>query len=235
MLKTMETPVDSVWLVVEKEVAPEQAMVRDVALLAKAAELSTVIFRVYNWSERALSLGRLQSTAALDMAQVEADGLAVVQRPTGGRAILHGGDLCYSVCIPPENRDWGTSVEQTYRIIAPLLQQFLRNLGVDAQVERGAKRASERFSCFGATAPLELVAAGEKLIGSAQYRSAQGVLQQGSLPLNECFRDVVRYGARSRGGAAKGVALAQLLGREPCFEELVAAFREALPVPYELF
>ena len=52
------------------------------------------------WSPPALSLGRFQPDDDVDRDACARLGVDVVRRPTGGKALLHGGDLTYAVALP---------------------------------------------------------------------------------------------------------------------------------------
>ncbi len=138
--------------------------------------------RFYTWKPAAISLGYHQHHWSQHWQHVTWQGepLALVRRPTGGRAVLHQGDLTYAVVTSglPTNR------LQAYETICEFLVQGWRSLGVElhyGQMKRGYLRNP---NCFGtATGADLLLANGAKLIGSAQLRRGSGVLQHGSMPL----------------------------------------------------
>jgi lipoate-protein ligase A len=79
--------------------------------------------------------------------------------------------------------------------------------------------------CFAEPVEGEVVAAGAKLVGSAQRRMGEVLLQHGSLPIHD---DQALVAALLSAGAPAQVAdapatLVGLLGAEPRWEELVAA------------
>jgi lipoate-protein ligase A len=120
----------------------------------------------------------------LDVAVIEQAGIEVVVRPTGGRAVLHGDDLTYSVALPEETAAiYG--ITKLYTILSEALQAGFRQVGMEVELARG-NRGELRPSaqpCFASTARYELVVGGKKIVGSAQRRLRGGVLQQGSIPL----------------------------------------------------
>ena len=74
--------------------------------------------RFYQWSQPTLSLGAGQKLPEqLSLERLHSLGLAVVRRPTGGRAVLHGGDLTY--CVVAGEKD-GFPNSVTAGIPAPL-------------------------------------------------------------------------------------------------------------------
>ncbi|MFN8028384.1 MAG: hypothetical protein U0W40_19100 [Acidimicrobiia bacterium] len=61
----------------------------------------------------ALTLGRFQPDDDVDHAACAARGVDVVRRPTGGRALLHGADVTYSVAFAPPGGDAARSTTST--------------------------------------------------------------------------------------------------------------------------
>src|SRR5689334_6142775 len=73
-------------------------MAIDHALMARARRTGERVLRVYTWSAPTLSLGRHQSARGrIDPKVIEAHGVSLVRRPTGGRALLHHREVTYSV------------------------------------------------------------------------------------------------------------------------------------------
>ena len=153
----------------------------DEALLATAAAGGGATLRLYGWDGPWLSLGYGQPDARALLEACAAAGVGVVHRATGGRAVLHGGDLTYALAAPEALLPPG--LEATYRLISGALASALGQLGVD--VTAGPKGApagpSDGFDCFTEPGLDALCAAGRKLVGSAQRRRKGGVLQHGSI------------------------------------------------------
>jgi lipoate-protein ligase A len=174
--------------------------------------------RLYSWSPPALSLGRRQPAAgAHDAAYLEAAGIGLVRRATGGRAVLHEHERTYSVTGCLRRPPFEGCVLETYRRITEALVEALRVLGVDAEglePERGAAADPGPFGppvCFDRTGAHEIAAGGRKLVGSAQLRRRGAFLQHGSILLRS---DPVRL-SKAIGAAADGsrfVGLDEILG-----------------------
>src|SRR5918999_2420397 len=76
-------------------------MALDEALMDRARATGEWVLRVYSWSRPTLSVGRHQRARdAYDPVTLAAEGLFIVRRPTGGRAILHEREVTYSVTGP---------------------------------------------------------------------------------------------------------------------------------------
>ena len=77
-------------------------MALDEALLVMhEAGATPPTLRVYGWCQPTLSLGYAQNAQQeVDLAACHTQGVAVIRRPTGGRAVLHDQEVTYSVVMP---------------------------------------------------------------------------------------------------------------------------------------
>ncbi len=155
----------------------------DEALLATATAGGSATLRFYGWDGPWLSLGYGQPEAPALIEACAAAGVGVVRRATGGRAVLHGGDLTYALAAPEALLPPG--LEATYRLISGALASALGQLGVDvtAGPEAAPTGPCDGFDCFTEPGLDALCAGGRKLVGSAQRRGGGGVLQHGSIRL----------------------------------------------------
>jgi len=141
--------------------------------------------RFYAWHPPTVSLGCLQrADGAITAEACRRLGVAVVRRPTGGRAVLHNRELTYSLCLPL-NGHWGRlTVAESFRLTSQGLIAGLRRLGVPAVMADGAgeSRAADRTeACFQLRRMPAILVQGRKLLGSAQRRWNTALLQHGSL------------------------------------------------------
>ncbi len=141
--------------------------------------------RLYAWEPACLSLGYAQPYADADELRTKERGWEVVRRPTGGRAILHTDELTYSVTAPSDEPRLAGSVLESYNRLAGALLQAVQSLGLRVEMKEGAggNHGSSNPVCFEVPSAYEITVQGKKLIGSAQARRKEGVLQHGSLPL----------------------------------------------------
>jgi len=143
--------------------------------------------RLYAWQPPCLSLGYAQPAADADREQLAAHGWDLVRRPTGGRAILHTDELTYSVIGPEEEPRLRGGVLESYRCLSQALQAALQAIGLPVQANP-LKQESPNTDpkgpvCFEVPSNYEITVHGKKLVGSAQARRREGVLQHGTLPL----------------------------------------------------
>ncbi|MEW6338840.1 MAG: lipoate--protein ligase family protein [Acidobacteriota bacterium] len=141
--------------------------------------------RVYRWRPPCLSLGFAQPHGAADAAFCVANGVDVVRRPTGGRAVLHHLETTYAVVAPLGRGPFSFDLQATYAALCAGLVAGLRRLGVEAELSGGPSgamiRPTEAIPCFVGPASGEVVAGGRKLVGSAMRRIGDTVLQHGAL------------------------------------------------------
>ena len=205
-------------------------MARDVALQARAARTGETVFSVYSWSRPTVSFGRNQPAIGFyDLGKVRSAGLDVVRRPTGGRAILHHREVTYSVTAPVKD---SLSLRETYSQINRILQTGLSRLGVMVEAAAPPERAAAPSTrpCFQMPAEGELIAAGCKLVGSAQWRDERALLQHGSILVNDDQSSLPGLAANAGSGSETiaPATLHALLGRSPDVSEVASAMFDAV-------
>ncbi len=141
--------------------------------------------RIYGWSRRTISIGRFQSASDLDLAATQAQGVEVVRRPTGGRALLHAEEVTYALALPRDHALVSGGVLEAYRHISQGLAAALDHLGLQADplTSRQIPPTPHSAACFEIPSAYEITVGGKKLIGSAQCAREGYVLQHGSIPL----------------------------------------------------
>ena len=142
--------------------------------------------RLYGWQPFALSLGRTQKFNEVDTSTLAANGWDIVRRPTGGKAILHADELTYSVCAAQDDPHVSGNVLESYRMLSQGLLKGLQLAGIQADSQPSGEKSMDRLTnpvCFQYPSDYEITFGGKKLIGSAQARLGNGVLQHGAIPL----------------------------------------------------
>jgi lipoate-protein ligase A len=144
------------------------------------------LLRVYGWRPEGLSLGRFQPHAATVAAIPLPDGTPVIRRSTGGGAIYHhSGELTYSVVVDLKAAGLPRDVTGSYGALHGMVAAALQTFGIDAahRGDAGAHPGDTNALCFERRMPVDLLAAGRKICGSAQRRRGDLLLQQGSILL----------------------------------------------------
>lgn len=204
--------------------------------------------RLYAWEPACLSLGHAQPFADVDRARLKGRGWEAVRRATGGRAILHTDELTYSITGSADEPVLVGGVLESYNRLAQALLLAVKNLGlpVEMKEERINGNAPPNPVCFEVPSTYEITVGGKKLIGSAQARKKEGVLQHGSLPLtgdltricqalvfdSESAREVASQRLLARATTVES-ALGRAVSWETAAQAFVHAFETQLGLCFE--
>ena len=159
---------------------------------------SVPTIRLYAWPGAAISLGRHQEAAPLlNEERCRQDGVEVLRRPTGGKAILHQrGDITYSVIAREDAHPLSRNILASYRSVNAALAVGLAALGIRAAVRENAPVWPDTgvgFGCFESPSRQEIYWAGRKLVASAQRRRNETFLQQGAILAEHSGGDLASY------------------------------------------
>lgn len=188
--------------------------------------------RAYTWLPHAVSLGRSQRRSIkLDAEKCRRAGVDVVLRPSGGRAVLHSGDVTYAAVFPAKGVFDGGGLRGTYLRLASVLISAFRRLGIEADVARTRdSRGRAALPCFTTAARDEILIGGRKIVGSAQRRTRDAVLQHGAILVKRDQTGLASLVSGEQESRALGeelagrtVGLEEVLGRPVTFEEVAAA------------
>ncbi|TLM80118.1 MAG: lipoate--protein ligase family protein [Actinobacteria bacterium] len=215
-------------LIVDGAVDGAMNMGIDEALLESVANGGPPTLRIYRWDRPTVSLGRFQRLADVAPAVRAREGVPVVRRPTGGRGVLHGREVTYSVAATVHDGvPRGTAA--SYAHLCEGLTSAFRLLGVPAELTR-RDRGARSGACYLHATRADLSLGAAKLSGSAQVWRRDAVLQHGSVVIE---RDVALEAALFRlDGPAEArlavaaVGLAEVLGETPGPEQVERALVE---------
>ncbi|HYR91656.1 MAG TPA: lipoate--protein ligase family protein [Terriglobia bacterium] len=211
-------------------------MAIDAALLDEvdaSSDLRTIV-RFYGWLRPTVSLGRNQTIdKAVDAQYCSANGIDVVHRPTGGRAVLHDDELTYAV-ISNDSSCFGDTIYGNYKRVSEALCLGYTRLGVPAVLAPDTRKTTAAAHggdppCFLSPARYELMAGGRKIVGSAQRRVRHSFLQHGSMPIT-CNREVLARATRLPDASTlerEMAGVAEFLPERPSIEQLTGAFSRA--------
>ena len=170
-------------------------MARDLELAERLRDdpAAPNVLRLYTWKPYAISLGYKQDESSIDREACDRAGVDVVRRPTGGRAVYHSEELTYAVIMRFEP---GEGIYAVHNKIALALLDLLQPIA-DGKLELTSPRDTEpirevykpgtltNIACFTSTARYEITLNGKKVVGSAQRRFGNAVLQHGSIPIGD--------------------------------------------------
>jgi lipoate-protein ligase A len=208
-------------LILDDELDGTSNMAIDAALLdeVEGAPDPRTVVRFYRWSRPTVSLGRNQRVdTAVDEAFCAEQGVDIVHRPTGGRAVLHDDELTYAV-VSNDSTYFGDTIYANYKSVSEALCAAFNRVGVPAilapETRRGPSQAGGNdLPCFMSPSRYELTVQGRKIVGSAQRRLRRSFLQHGSMPIR-CDRE-------------KLARVTRMTDAAPLYEEM-AGIEEFLP------
>ncbi|TWU64863.1 biotin/lipoate A/B protein ligase family protein [Crateriforma conspicua] len=168
-------------------------MAIDQALLESVASGAPGCLRFYTWKRPTLSLGYFQASAGRQD-HAHSRNIDLVRRSSGGGAIVHHRELTYSLVVPQPRQQTATRTD-LYEIMHGTVTDMLHSDGISAVRWASVSRPSvvpppadgstpPPFLCFQRRTDEDLLVAGYKVLGSAQRRSGDAVLQHGSLLLS---------------------------------------------------
>ncbi|HEY3249545.1 MAG TPA: lipoate--protein ligase family protein [Ignavibacteria bacterium] len=176
-------------------------MAFDLELVERCREDGTSFLRFYRWKPYALSLGYNQNKASnalyIDYKKCQAENIDVVTRPTGGRAVLHSEELTYSVVFKSQRQ-----VHELYRDISLAILNGLKTLDPKLQKLSFTKDTPDILKlmktgmynlCFNSAIKNEINYKGKKLVGSAQRKFGNFVLQHGSILIGTHHKNIANY------------------------------------------
>ena len=189
---------------ISKEKPGAYHMARDLELTEKLRDDPNApnTLRLYTWDPYCISLGYQQDDSVVDRDACAIAHIDIVRRPTGGRAVYHAEELTYAAIMRFEP---GEGIYAVHNKIAEslltLLQPICNNelelssptkmrLQADNQVAASIREAYKlgtitNIACFMSTARYEITWKGKKVVGSAQRRFGNSLLQHGSILLGD--------------------------------------------------
>ena len=147
------------------------------------------VLRFYQWQKPTLSFGssfgnslahRLAALKELDFQTIRDFDLDGVIRKTGGKTVLHQYELTYSFIAP----NFPLGILDSYQKISSILQNAFASFSLDCQLQKKPKIVTKSLNCFQEISSYELEVNKKKLVGSAQKRQKNKMLQHGAILLD---------------------------------------------------
>lgn len=221
----------------------EQMRLDESLLRWAAAGRERFAARTYGWARPTLSLGRAEPfPEGWNPQAIEAAGVDVVRRPTGGDAVFHDEEVTFAVAASVPG-PWAEGPRDFAGLVAKALADALRELGLQADVVAPGQESAPMARpgarlCFARAAAGEVRVGGFKAAGIASRFTHGAALSHASVPLTARHRDAARF----RADAARDDALVreharsigETLGKAPdaavVEERLLAALAERFGV-----
>jgi lipoate-protein ligase A len=198
-------------------------------------------FRLYNWEKPTFSFGVSQKiTNAIDVDFIQENNCAYVRRITGGKTVLHHHEITYAVISSEDIFYKDNDLYRSYMLISTMLVNAFHALGLDARLSKGSPHhlAKSNNPCFSFPTPNELEINGKKIVGSAQKRDKQALLQHGSIPISMDY-ELYAAGTHSRPAIIKKsmTTLSEIADKtkDRLIQALIASFQAFIRQPLEEF
>lgn len=166
------------WLLwLDTEHSPWLNMAIDELLLKQSTANNIPILRIYDWNCPTVSFGYVQQYPNAPQ------GYSIVRRMTGGGIVDHGNDLTYTVVIPPSHPICTMDRIESYHIIHRAVKWALEFFGITVTLAVKDSPPVDRatMQCFITPTRYDVIGDGKKYAGSAQRRTRNGILHQGSI------------------------------------------------------
>ncbi len=218
-------------------------MARDEYLFNRCHEKKMGFFRLYSWDVPSFSFGVSQKiTKAVDTGFIENNQCAYVRRITGGKTVLHNDEITYAVVSSEDIFYKDNDLYRSYMLISKVLAQAFNAIGLDAYLSTGThdhlSLAKSSNPCFSFPTPNELEIGGKKIVGSAQKRNGNALLQHGSIPLSMDYELYARgTGSRPRIIQRSMTTLGEVSDKTPddLRQSLINSFQAFIDQPLEEF
>jgi len=160
-------------------------MATDHVLADVIPDSTKAVIRIFEWNPIAVSLGFHQNKEDVNSSTVKKRGWDLVRRPTGGRTLLHSGDVCYSIVIPRLDDHYG-QLRELYSSVAAMLIKLFESFGLiattrnETALNRDRKTEKNRL-CIDTYVRGEVQIDNRKIAGASQRLFKHSILQQGSI------------------------------------------------------
>jgi len=155
-------------------------MALDLIMLDRVLQenILSLAFRFYYWEGFWLSIGKNQDYLPKKWRDLQHEGkIKLIRRPTGGKAVLHGGGLTYALAWknPPKKK------KEAYVKSSQWLIKGFKEFGMNLRFGSDMNNDSSP-NCFLSSTPADLIdERGLKRIGSAQLWKKGSLLQHGEI------------------------------------------------------
>jgi len=171
----------------EKPFPAAENMAIDEYLFSLCHRQNRGFLRIYGWVNPTFSFGVSQKIQkAVNLNFLRKYNYSYVRRITGGKTVLHNDEITYAVISSEEVFYQKHDLYKSYLLISRVLVEAFKKIGIEANLSRGRSQglAKSDNPCFSFPTPHEIEIKGKKIVGSAQKRDKNALLQHGSIPVN---------------------------------------------------
>jgi len=116
-------------LLVSRKQSGYAQMAMDEAILESIIEKqSPETISFFDFYPPTITIGRLQNISEINLQRCRREGIVIVRRLTGGRAVIHSGDFTFPFIIRKDNPIFQGNVYETYKKIFSIFSRLLTHL-----------------------------------------------------------------------------------------------------------
>ena len=105
-------------------------MQRDIELfeIFDLSQKTEPILFFYTWDKPAITLGKAQREREQIMAEASELGIDCFVRPTGGKAVCHGGDICYTFIGAQSDSVYGGRLRDSFKAVNEMVVEMVNGV-----------------------------------------------------------------------------------------------------------
>jgi lipoate-protein ligase A len=222
-------------LIIEGKNSACKNMAIDRAMLFSYEEVKIPTLRFYQWELPTLSFGFFQKVPEHLIKICKKNNIALVRRPTGGKAVLHDDEITYSIVAPYYLFSKERDILHVYNSIAQIFLHAFKSMNLNVELSECKTTDESSMFCFSEPSYYEITFNGKKLIGNAQRYNRDIFLQHGSLPISRNL-DLINE-LFGEGHKNKWTSLEECLGYRPEImlvqEKIINAFIDIFNFKFE--
>jgi lipoate-protein ligase A len=192
-----------------------------------------IILRFFGWNRPSVSIGLFQKISEINFEYLKKEKIPLVRRPTGGKGVFHYDELTYSLIIPSNHPIYELNTIESYKIISMAFIESLLNFNIKGGLTK--KFGETHGFCFASQNYYEISVDGCKIIGSAQRRKKEGILQQGSIPFRIDYDKTKKIFFLEKINGFKSIKeIDEKIEIENLEDSLIKSFIKLFDVPFEI-
>jgi len=173
---------------------PQNQMLFEQKLFDEANLSGEIILLLYSWNGAVISTGKLQKKLNINLEKCKNDNIKIIERITGGRAVLHQNDICYSICIPKNlTKNFGENLQEAIISISKPIIKTFADFGISAECKNYKDSILHTDFCAETHSYGEITINNKKIAASSQIFSREGILQHGTIPITNDYLKICDY------------------------------------------
>ncbi len=153
--------------------------------------------RFFQWQMPSITIGyAVDAEKELNLDPCWTKKIPVVRRITGGGAVFHKPDITFSINFPKNIIPQPQSIIDSYKFINQIFVDGLKNLGIVCTLLDELASQPSKYApniCFIKPTVYDILFQGKKLVGNAQRRKKDFILNHGSILYKKDHHKIVEF------------------------------------------